>query len=144
MIRAITFIAAEFPTAFDGYELRVPDPANKEDPTLAEWFDRIRKAPNSAFPAYEFLKQLREMLRAQDGLLKKLFDGDTPLAYAFQSGIPGNDGSRARETLKAWTATGYRLPEIPEGRVKALRLDASLDEEERHPTGIMMGFGTTH
>jgi hypothetical protein len=28
--------------------------------------------------------------------------------------------------------------------VKALRLDASLDEEERHPTGIMMGFGTTH
>jgi len=152
MIRAVTYIAAEFPTAFEGYKLRVPDPPNKEDPTVpnredptvAEWFDRIRKAPNSAFPAHEFLKQLREMLRAQHGLLKELFDGNTPLACAFQSGIPGNDGSRARETLKAWTTTGYWLPETPKGRVKALRLDASLDEEERHPTGIMMGFGTTH
>jgi hypothetical protein len=144
MIRAVTYIAAQFPTAFDGYELRVPDPTDGEDLTVDEWFDRIRKAPNSAFPAHEFLTQLGKMLRARAGLLKELFDGDTPLACAFQSGIPGNDGRRARDTMEAWVKTAYWLPKIAEGRVKALRLDASLDEEEHHPTGVMMGFGTTH
>jgi hypothetical protein len=144
MVRAVTYIAAQFPAAFDGDNVRVPDPSKPESPTIAEWFERIREAPNSAFPARVFLEQLGKMLQAQDGLLKRLFDGDTPLACAFRSGIPGNDGRPARETMDAWITTGYWLPEIPEGRVKALRLDASLDEEERHPTGIMMGFGTTH
>ena len=36
------------------------------------------------------------------------------------------------------------MPDIPAGRVKPLRLDSTLDEEEQHPTGIALGFGTMH
>ena len=63
----------------------------------------------------------------------------------FDTGIPGNDGYTAEQTLIAWRNAGYPLPpKIPERKVKPLRLDASLDEEECHPTGVAMGFGTVH
>ena len=69
----------------------------------------------------------------------------TPWAYALRTMVPGNDGRRARDTMSAWSRAGYPLPSrISKGTVKALRLDASLTEEECHPTGVMIGFGTVH
>jgi hypothetical protein len=66
------------------------------------------------------------------------------LAYAFDNGIPGNDGRTARRTLHAWLDAGCPLPKAPTGRVKPMRLEGSLTEQETHPTGVVMGFGTVH
>jgi hypothetical protein len=58
---------------------------------------------------------------------------------------PGNDGRRAMRTMEAWIAAGYPLPpKVSQGPVKALGFNTSLSGEERHPTGVIMGFGTVH
>ena len=36
------------------------------------------------------------------------------------------------------------VPKVPTGRVKPMRLEGSLSEQETHPTGVVMGFGTVH
>ena len=58
--------------------------------------------------------------------------------------VPGNDGKPLCDTMRAWIAHGCPLPDVSKGRLKPLRLDATLDEEEHHPTGLHLGFGTVH
>ena len=56
----------------------------------------------------------------------------------------GNDGCRAWQTTLAWIRIGCPLPEVSDEPVKPLTLDSSMEEEERHPTGVALGFGTVH
>jgi hypothetical protein len=144
MIRAVTYVAAQNWKIFEGDIFRLPDPANRENLTVAVWFDRIRRASNSAVPARAFLHALSDKLQKDDDLFAKLLDGTSPFALAFDATIPGNDGVRARDTMRLWRQEDYPLPDVAEETVKPLRLDSSLNEEEWHPTGVAIGFGTTH
>lgn len=144
MIRAATYVAARYRDHVATVTLSLPDPNTKKNLTIPEWFDRIRAAANSARPAHDLLKSFGEELKNRRSLMDDLFADGTPLAYAFNAGIPGNDRKRARDTMAAWLAAGCPLPQVRPGRVKPLRLDHSLNEEECHPTGLSMGFGTVH
>ena len=144
MIRAVTYIAAQRWGAVEALEFELFDPETKQELAVSTWFDRIRAAPNSAPPACAMLHSLGNALRTQPGLLKAQFAARRPLAYAFDNAVPGNDGRTARSTLNAWLDAGCPLPKVPVGQVKPLRLEASLSEQEAHPTGVVMGFGTVH
>ncbi|MCA1458772.1 LodA/GoxA family CTQ-dependent oxidase [Bradyrhizobium sp. BRP22] len=143
MIRAVTHVAALNRKQLEGVELSLPD-AHGKPLTLSEWLDRICSAANSAGPARDMLQSLGRELTRRRTLANELFGADTRLGFAFNSCIPGNDGRRGLETMEAWLAVDCPLPNVPRGRVKPLRLDASLNEEECHPTGLIMGFGTVH
>ena len=144
MIRAATYVAAEYRDVVKDLQFILPDLDTGEALSVRDWFDRIRAAKNSTQPARAMLMALRDALRRQPGLGQQMFAPGTPLSYAFGSGVPGNDGRRASATLQAWLAAGIELPDPPPGPVKALRMDATLNEEEKHPTGLVMGFGTMH
>ena len=145
MVRAVTHIAAVQAAPFQGLEFRLVHPVTGQLLTIDQWFELIRAAPNSAVPVSGFLVSLQARLQKERGLFDELFGGHKPLAEAFRAGIPGNDGCPAIRTLEAWMAAGYPPPDgVPRGRVRALRLDSSHEERERHPTGVTMGFGTTH
>jgi hypothetical protein len=145
MVRAVTHIAALHTTAFHGLEFRLLHPVTGQNLTIDQWFEQIRAAPTSTVPATAFLVSLEERLRKNSRLFSELFVGEKPLAFAFRAGIPGNDGCRAIRTLKAWIAADYPPPKgVPTGSVRALRIDSSHSEQERHPTGVTMGFGTVH
>jgi len=139
MIRAVTYIAARRSEGIENVTLRVYDEDTNSELLIANWFERIREAPNSAGPARAFLKSLGPMLTGNPELL----NADAPVRYAFESGIPGNDRRTARETREAWVKAGCPLPDVSSD-VQALRLDASLAEHESHPTGVVMGHGTVH
>jgi hypothetical protein len=140
MIRAVTYIAARRNEGLEKVVLGFYDDETDGELPLAKWFERIRAAPNSAVPARAFLDSLGAALKNNPALL----NADAPVRYAFESGIPGNDRRVARETLQAWVAAGCYLPNVPAGGVQGLRLDASLPEQESHPTGVVMGYGTVH
>jgi hypothetical protein len=144
MTRAVTYIAAQRWGALEALEFELFDPETKQEVAISTWFDRIRDAPNPAPPACAMLHSLGNALRTQPGLLKAQFAAGRPLAYAFDNAIPGNDGRTARSTLGAWIDAGCPLPRVPTGRVKPMRLEGSLSEQETHPTGVVMGFGTVH
>jgi hypothetical protein len=141
MIRAVTYIAAQHGKAFEHSRFSLRFAAN-ENLMMSEWCDRIRAEPNSSVLARAFLRALEKELRKHNGEPERVFD--TVLMRAFDSAVPGNDGRRAWDTLEAWIAAGYPLPKPDGRRVKPLRLDATLSEEECHPTGVTMGFGTVH
>ena len=146
MIRAVTFVAAEHRAIFDGDELSLPDPETNENLTIGTWLDQIRDAPNSAGAARAFLVALCARLQNHGGEFERAFGKETPFACALRTGTPpGNDGRRAMRTMEAWIAAGYPLPpKVSQGPVKALGFNTSLSGEERHPTGVIMGFGTVH
>ena len=123
MIRAVTYVAAQNWKIFEGDIFTLPDPANRENLTLAVWFDRIRRASNSAVPARAFLHALSDELQKDDDLFAKLLDDTSPFALAFDATIPGNDGVRARNSMRLWRQEDYPLPDVPEETVKALRLE---------------------
>ena len=141
MIRALTYVASRDPRHLEAVNFSLPDPTGKHL-SVSEWFKRIRDAPNSAGPARDMLEALATELKGRKTRTNER--DDELLASAFKFSVPGNDGKRARETMEAWLAAGAPVPGVPKGRVKALRLDASLNEEEWHPTGQVMGFGTVH
>jgi L-Lysine epsilon oxidase N-terminal/L-lysine epsilon oxidase C-terminal domain/Iron-containing redox enzyme len=143
MIRAVTYVAAQHRTMFEDYELYLTDPIEAKTARVAVWLDDIRDAPNAAPMACSLLRGLAAVLREHGE--EELFRAAAPWACALKSTIPGNDGRRARDTLQAWMRAGFPLPpHVPRERVKPLRLDSSLGEEERHPTGLSTGFGTVH
>jgi hypothetical protein len=143
MVRATTYIAKQYCDVVKDLSWNLPDPRGTKL-TIAQWFERIRAAPNPAVPAIELLKALAAAIQHNETSLEKLFAEGEPLRYAFETGIPGNDARVAKDTAQAWVDAGYPLPPIPDGGVKALRIDGSLSAEELHPTGLMMGFGTVH
>jgi hypothetical protein len=144
VIRAATCAAAQYRDVVKDLKLNLSDPDTGRESSIVEWFDRIREAANSAASARALLMSLRETLRSRPELRRELLAPDAPLSYAFGSGVPGNDGRRAVVTLRAWLDADFVLPTVPDGRVRPLRLDATLNEEEGHPTGVVMGFGTVH
>ena len=88
MIRAVTFVAAEYRTTFDGDELSLPNPETNENLTIGTWLDQIRDAPNSAGAARAFLvalcaesakpgRRVREGLRQGDALRLRIADGNS-------------------------------------------------------------------
>jgi hypothetical protein len=143
MIRAVTHIAAQHPTIFDRHPLSLRDVGSKQVLHLSKWLEKIREAQNGAELARSFIIALSDALPKQDPL--GFFRKDGPWTYALKSTVPGNDGSRARATLEAWIKAGFPYPHrVPKERVKPLRIDASLTEQESHPTGLSVGFGTVH
>ena len=142
MIRGVTYIAALHRPVFDDHTLDSAD-AGIGRLDVAAWLDKIWDAPNSAEFAREFLIALAERLPKQSPA--DFLKAAAPWAYALKTIIPGNDGHSAEETLQAWIDAGFPYPhQVPRDRVKPLRLDASLTEEECHPTGLSVGFGTVH
>jgi L-Lysine epsilon oxidase N-terminal/L-lysine epsilon oxidase C-terminal domain/Iron-containing redox enzyme len=148
MVRAATHIAGHRSRTLEEKLFNLTHPETKESRTVVEWLDQIRESSDPARPALAFLQALAGTLQQSDGPAKKLTsrfnDSTTPFGRALNHVIPGNDGCEARETIREWVANGYPMPELSEGRLRPLRLDATLHEEERHPTGVTLGFGTVH
>lgn len=139
MIRIATYLASQYEKLAETVPLLLTDPRTGDELSLGEWFTRIRNARYSAVPAGYMLQSLGGLLRKRPGLIDEM-----PLSYALDAGVPGNDGRRARDTLKAWLDAGCPLPEVQQGKIRSIRLDASLNEEENHPHGVIMGFGAVH
>jgi hypothetical protein len=145
MIRAIMHIAGQTWSDLPNDAFSLADPAG-HGRTSAYWVDRIRDAANPAEAAREFLAALKTELQKQRSPAEMITGLQaSPLwAQALDLVVPGNDRKRVRDTMQAWVAHGLPIPEMPEGRQKPLRLDTTLDEEEHHPTGVALGFGTVH
>jgi len=145
MIRAVTHIAGQ--NWIDLGNDRLID-ATGQSRTSIHWLAQIRDAANPAEAAREFLVTLKtEFEKQQNRSPAAIITGlnASPLwTQALDLVVPGNDGRQVRDTMHVWMANGFPLPEMPEGRLKPLRLDATLDEEEHHPTGVALGFGTVH
>ena len=81
---------------------------------------------------------------ANTAFLDAIKDDSGPMGRAFEVVIAGNNGKRAFQTTSAWIENGCPLPKVSDEPAKSLSLDADLDQEEQHPTGIIFGFGTVH
>ena len=90
-------------------------------------------------------RRFAQVLQNQGGEFERAFGKETPFACALRTGTPpamwpeghANDGGMDRRGLPA-------SRKVSQGRVKALGFNTSLSGEERHPTGVIMGFGTVH
>ena len=147
MIRTLTHLAAQPSSKLRGNGAASGNGARGEPHTMAERLVLIRDAANPTRPAHGLLRLLKEEFARQGHPAASLDDvrlETTPLAGALDLVVPGNDGRRVRDVLGAWLETGCPLPEIADGKLRPLRFEATLDEEEHHPTGVTLGFGTVH
>lgn len=115
---------------------------------LVDGVAQVRQASTPAQAGGEVLARLKAVI-VKDGALSDseawLAEASgTPFASALELVAPGNDGRRIRELLAVWVEAGSPLPNVPDGGFRPLRLEATLDEEEHHPTGVALGFGTVH
>ena len=147
MVRALTHIAGQSPIGW-GDDVLTPKSATGDRRTMAHWFAQIRSTSSPALCARTLLIALKSEFEAQqdrspNGIITRL---STSAAWLMSLDlvVPGNDGKQVRDTMAAWIAFAAPIPEVPEGRLRPLRLDATLDEEEHHPTGVPLGFGTVH
>jgi hypothetical protein len=69
---------------------------------------------------------------------------ETAIGRALSAPVPGNDGKLGCDTMKAWLEAGCPVPNVPDKKIRPLRLESTLDEEETHPIGFAIGFGTVH
>src|SRR5262249_35273324 len=147
MIRTLTHLAAQPSSKLQSNGGVSGNGARGGAHTMAERLALIREAANPTRPAHGLLQLLKEEF-ARNGHLASSVDDlrleATPLAGALDLVVPGNDGRRVRDVLGAWVETGCPLPEIADGKLRSLRFEATLDEEEHHPTGVTLGFGTVH
>jgi hypothetical protein len=145
MARVVTHLASHHPQALcdlASFLQQQPAPA-----TGADWHGRICGASNPALPASELLANWAGALGGAGraaGCLRELVDQNARVPEAMNIVVPGNDGRRVLDTLAAWIKRGCPLPQVTDGKVKPLRLDCTLDEEEQHPLGFSLGFGTVH
>jgi hypothetical protein len=141
MVRAVVHLALRAPAENrDGKAVGAgADGGNGR--SMTNWMQLIREAANPAEPARAFLATIAG---GQGLAARGAADAGTAIDWGLDVKVPGNDGRSVRETLAAWYEHGCPMPDVPAGRVKPLRLDATLDEEEQHPTGIALGFGTMH
>jgi hypothetical protein len=145
MLRAVTHLATHNPRALEDLRAFAHGPAPGHGATCAQWRDAIRRASNPAEPGHEILQELAQALSAVGGAKHaQLADPAVPLPAGLEVPVPGNDGSRVLDTLAAWIAHGCPVPPAVAGKMKPLRLDCTLDEEEQHPVGFSLGFGTVH
>jgi hypothetical protein len=147
MVRALTHFAAQPWTKQRPDEIRLNGGGVANGQTISDWLAHIRDAASPSCAARELMEALNEDFGHQQELSAAEFMtklGATPLARAFELAVPGNDGRRLRDMMGAWLESGCPLPDVPAGEIKPLRLDSTLDEEEYHPTGVAVGFGTVH
>jgi hypothetical protein len=145
MVRAFTHLTSQPWTDPTRSGIRLNGGAIAKGRTVADWLSHIREGASPARAARDLMQALSEEFGEQDdtsGFMKKL--ASTPLAQAFELAVPANDGRRLRDIMGAWLESGCPLPDVPAGEFKPLRLDSTLDEEEHHPTGVAVGFGTMH
>jgi hypothetical protein len=144
MVRTLTFIAASDPTITAQCTAKLADIQTGEEMTIAEWFARIRMSSNPAIPACAFLRAVRHLPDQQKAALLTSSAAGTVIERALSSPNGSNDGKRGYDTVTAWLEAGCPLPKGVNQKIRPLRLDASLDEEETHPIGVAIGFGTVH
>jgi hypothetical protein len=140
MVRAVVHLALRAPAENADGKAASGAVANNGR-SMADWMQLIREAANPAEPARAFLATIAG---GQGLAARTAADAGTAIDRDLDIKVPGNDGRSVRETLQAWYEHGCPMPDVPAGRIKPLRLDATLDEEEQHPTGIALGFGTMH
>jgi hypothetical protein len=140
MVRAVVHLALRAPAENADSKAASGAVANNGR-SMADWMQLIREAANPAEPARAFLATIAG---GQGLAARTAADAGTAIDRDLDIKVPGNDGRSVRETLQAWYEHGCPMPDVPAGRIKPLRLDATLDEEEQHPTGIALGFGTMH
>ncbi|MBV8753567.1 MAG: LodA/GoxA family CTQ-dependent oxidase [Pseudonocardiales bacterium] len=147
MVRALTHLAAQPLTNSQngGFKFNRADAA--EGQSALEWLADIRDAANPARTARAYLEALGAEFEQQKdpsagAFMRRL--AATPLAQGFELVAPGNDGHCGRDMMTAWLECGCPMPDVRLGELKPLRIDSTLDEEEHHPTGVAIGFGTMH
>ncbi|WP_347341698.1 LodA/GoxA family CTQ-dependent oxidase [Bradyrhizobium uaiense] len=124
-------------------QIRIPDAVVHGNDLVRRLLD-IRAASDFPVAAHQFLETLKvRLLDIADGEPLRALDTSLfgPLLDAT---APGCDGKPIRVLLKAWIDQGMPLPNIADRNPKALRLEATIDEEEFHPTGIALGYGAVH
>jgi hypothetical protein len=144
MVRTLTFIAAQHRDSVEKSDLTLADPDTGQELTVKEWLDRIRESSNPSVPARALLQSFRDLHDDKRMALRKQSGPETPMGRALGERIPGNDGRRGWDTMEAWFKAGCPVPEATNAKVRPLRLDSTLQEEETHPTGLAIGFGTVH
>jgi hypothetical protein len=144
MVRVLTFIAAQDRDSVGKSDLTLADSDTAQELTLKEWMDRIRESPNPSVPARALLQSFRNLPDDKKIALMKQLGPDTTMGRVLGARIPGNDGRRGWDTMEAWLKAGCPVPKVSTSKVRPLRLDSTLQEEETHPTGFAIGFGTVH
>jgi hypothetical protein len=144
MIRTLTFIAAQHRHPVGKSDVTLADYDTGLELTIKDWLDRIRASSNPSVTARAVLESFRNLTDDKKIALMKQLGPENPMGRALRERIPGNDGQRGWDTMEAWYKAGCPLPEVPAGKIRPLRLEATLDEEETHPTGLAIGFGTVH
>jgi len=144
MIRTLTFIAAQHRDLVGKSDFTLADYDTGQELTMKEWLDRIRKSSNPSVTARALLQSLRNLPEDKRSALMNQLGPETPMGAVFGVPIPGNDARPGSDVLKAWFKAGCPVPAVSAGRVRPLRLDSTLDEEETHPIGFAIGFGTVH
>lgn len=145
MVRAFTHLTSQPWTDPARSGIKLNGGVIAQGRTVADWLSYIREGTSPARAARDLMEALRGEFEKHDEkstFMKTL--AATPLAQAFELAVPANDGRRLRDVMGAWLESGCPLPDVPAGEFKPLRLDSTLDEEEHHPTGVAIGFGTMH
>jgi hypothetical protein len=128
----------------DWMQLHLPDPETGQTLSIGQWLDRVRLSPTPAMSANAFLSALKQAILQRNAsgqqFMHELNQPMSSLARALQSIVPGNDRHKANETLRAWIGNNCPLPHIQYPKVRPLRLEMTLDEEEHHPFGVSLGF----
>ncbi|WP_456717473.1 hypothetical protein [Bradyrhizobium sp. USDA 4350] len=104
----------------------------------------IRNASDFSEAAGRFLHSLKEKLaNSVNGEVLSQLEA-SPFGQLFDAIPPACDGNTIRTLLSAWIGQGMPLPNVADKNPKALRLEATVEEEEFHPTGIALGYGAVH
>ncbi|WP_407165971.1 LodA/GoxA family CTQ-dependent oxidase [Bradyrhizobium sp. ORS 111] len=124
-------------------QLRVTDRQPGQDALVRDLLD-IRDASDFSVAAAHFLQSLKTKIAgsANGKVLSEL--EASPFGQLFDAIPPGGDGNTIRTLLSAWIGQGMPLPNVADKNPKALRLEATVEEEEFHPTGIALGYGAVH
>ncbi|MGY2803581.1 LodA/GoxA family CTQ-dependent oxidase [Bradyrhizobium sp. USDA 4506] len=124
-------------------QLRVTDRQAGQD-ALVSGLLSIRDASDFSTAAARFLQSLKGKLASSTNgeVLSEL--EASPFGQLLDAIPPGGDGNTIRALLSAWIGQGMPLPNVADKNPKALRLEATVEEEEFHPTGIALGYGAVH
>jgi hypothetical protein len=147
MVRALNHVAAQSPIHVPCNGLGSNGADITDGRTITDWLADIRDAAHPVRAARACMAALSAEFERQEDASAAAFMqrlSTTMLAPALGLVVPGNDGRCLRDTMTAWLESGCPLPDVPHGELRPLRLDSTLDEEEHHPTGVAMGFGTVH
>jgi hypothetical protein len=144
MVRALIFTATQHSGAFADLDFKLSGPGAPDPLSIEQWMERIRASSNPSVPAQYLLQAFSALPEAQKAVLMAMLDSPAARDRALGTRIPGNDGSRGLDTMNAWVQAGCPVPKVSNSKVRPLRLESTLTEEETHPVGFAIGFGTVH